>query len=362
MRKLVTFACLLIAFVTTLQCYGQLTSGPHKVGFRVTTVPYFNADISADTIRIVLNIWYPTDKAVGSPLPLLDFVHIHKSLDKSVVYDSVIRQEKANLKRFIHRNFGVADEEAWKELENVKAWSYLNAPFSSKKFPLILGRLRAFSTTFTNEFLASHGFVVCMINGVENHAPEKRALYNRQVINEIEFYRYVKEYLNTDLKIFSGRAGLLGFSGGGFSQFFLPMKYPDFDAVALLESGIFLDGDLYDIVSHHPYYLPEHFKTPLLFIYNKHRFEQNKASANFQKLASKQNYLVLFDDTTQHHWDFATEGIMAAMYLKNRDKRVGDKQIANFVTLNTHLLQFFNVYLNKKGQFRIRPNETFVIR
>lgn len=83
------------------------------------------------------------------------------------------------------------------------------------------------------------------------------------------------------LKIATSKAGLLGFSGGGFSQFFAPMHQNSYDAVALLESGIFLDGGLFDIVTSHPYYDPKKFNTPLLFHTTKTGSKQTNSQSIF---------------------------------------------------------------------------------
>jgi hypothetical protein len=338
-----------------------LSKGPFNVGYRVLSLPYFNSDHGSDTIQLVLNIWYPTEKKSGTRMLLLDYLHFHKRLLPPAQYQIFVDNEIQDFKKFTERNFGTVDPTRWRTLSEKTASAYLDAPYSSKAFPLITGRLRAFSTTYTNEFLASNGYIICMINGVEDFPPDNRPLYHRQISKEIEYYDAARSYLSDSLKIATSKAGLMGFSGGGFSQFFLPMHQNSYDAVALLESGIFLDGDLFDIVSSHPYYDPRKFNTALLFFYNKYRLESNKSSKNFFELNTAEKFLVLFNDSTQHHWDFATEGITSALLLNNRPKTTANSQIKNFTVMNDLLLRFFDRFLKGQNDFKLSPTSPITI-
>ena len=336
-----------------------LAKGAFSVGYRVLTLPYCND--GSDTIHLVLNLWYPTEKVTDIPMHLIDYLYYHKKISPPDEYDVFVENEIKEFKKFVEQNFGAFTPENWKSFCGITTNAFLNAPYPSDPFPLILGRLRAFSTTYTNEFLASHGYVICMLNGVDDFPPDNRPAYYEQVTNEIVYYDVVRSHLTRMLKIGTDKSGLMGFSGGGFSQFFAPMRDNSYDAVALLESGIFLDGDLFDIVSNHPYYNPAKFNTPLLFLYNKQRFEKNASSKNFDMLITDDKYLVLFKDSAQHHWDFATEGISSALFLNNRHKTTVDYQIKNFRVMNDLLLKFFDRYLKGRNNFTLPKRKTTVI-
>ena len=359
--RLALFLLFLLLLSSGIAQQEPLPKGPFTIGYQIFSLPYFNADHSEDTIHLILNIWYPTQKESGARMRLLDYLHVHKRLDPSAQYNDFADGETERFKKFAEKNFGSVDPTRWNKLSQISTRSQPNAPFSSNDFPLIIGRLRPFSTTYTNEFLSSHGYVICMINGVENFPPNNRPLYNRQVIREIQYYDVVRRYLADSLKIATTKAGLMGFSGGGFSQFFAPMHQNSYDAVALLESGIFLDGDLFDIVTSHPYYDPDKFNTPLLFLYNKDRFEANESSKHFYRLNTTEKFLVLFNDSTQHHWDFATEGIASALFLNNRPDVTARKQLKNFEVMNDLLLRFFNRYLKDRNDFAITPETPTII-
>lgn len=332
-----------------------LPKGPFAIGYSVITLPYFNANHDPDSVQLTLNIWYPTEKGSDTRMKLLDYLHFHMRLLPPAQYERFIETETTEFLKFTEKNFGTVDSARWSNLSDKRTDAYFNAPFASRTFPLITGRLRAFSMTYTNEFLASNGYIICMINGVEDFPPDNRAPYHRQIMKEIEYYDAVKDYLTNSLKITSGKTGLLGFSGGGFSQFFVPMHQSDYDAVGLMESGIFLDGDLFDIVSSHPYYDPGKYNTPLLFLYNKQRFEANESAKNFRRLNTAEKFLVLFNDPDQHHWDFATEGITAALFLNNRPLAKAGKQIRTFGVMNDLMLRFFDRYLKGRNDFSLSP-------
>jgi hypothetical protein len=354
-----------VLFILTLECSAQLSqpleTGKYLVGFKVLRITNLNSKEFGDSIHLVLNLWYPAEKKSAAEIRLLDYAHLHLSTLPDTEYRTAIEREKQDVRSFISKNFGTFSETDWKRVEQQRAHSTLEAPYFSSKFPLILGRLRAFSTTYTNEYLASHGYVVCMLNGVEDFPPDNRPAYHGQVTKEIDLYHYVNKFLTDSLKITNGVSGLMGFSGGGFSQFIAPMNSNAFRAVALLESGIFLDGDLFEIVSTHPYYHPKEFNTPLLFLYNKNRFEKNVSSQRFYDLNTPEKYLILFNDSTQHHWDFATEGTIASLFLNIRTEKVSTNQINAFKELNGIILKFFNQYLKAQNDLGLMKNKATII-
>ena len=351
--------------ILTLECSAQLSqpleTGGYLVGFKVLRIASPNPNGLGDSVELVLNLWYPAEKKSPAEIRLLDYTHLHLSKLPDAEYRIVIERENQNIKSFISKNFGTFSETDWKRVEQQRALATLNTPYSSSKFPLILGRLRALSTTYTNEYLASHGYVVCMLNGVEDFPPDNRPAYHGQVTREIDFYHYIEKFLTDSLKISNGVSGLMGFSGGGFSQFIAPMNSNAFQAVALLESGIFLDGDLFEIVSAHPYYNPKEFNTPLLFLYNKNRFEKNVSSERFFDLNTPEKYLILFNDSTQHHWDFATDGTIASLFLNTGTEKVSTNQIDTFKELNGIVLKFFNQYLKRQNDLGLVKNKTTII-
>ena len=333
----------------------SLSYGKYKAGFKLLSLRY------NDTTRLDVSLYYPTQSNAGKRISLLEFTH--NNTKNGLDDDAAAEEHITALKNFIEKNFGAAEENKWTWLNQQPSNSYRDAPHPNETYPLIIGRLRLFSTHLTCEYLATHGFIVAMLEGVEDYPPSDREKYYLQINREMDYYRFVGKYLRSTLKVANKETGLLGFSGGGFSQFFAAMHNAHYKALALIESGIFLDGDLFDIVSGHPYYNPPEFSTPLLFLYNKQRFDVNKSSENFWKLKTRDKFLVLFDDPTQHHWDFATEGFVASSILRNRASEINDKQMKSFVAMNELILQFFDIYLKKKpSNFRAIRKEGIIIK
>jgi hypothetical protein len=334
-----------------------LPHGPFAIGYKTVSIWY--PKHGGDSIELVLNLWYPTESSQGNKTKLFDFTFSHLADDN--INDSIKDVHTSSIKQDTDRWFGGSSDKKWNALASTYTYSNEDAPFHKNKFPLVLGRLRVFSTTFTNEFVASHGYVVCMLNAVEDFPQDNAAAYQKQVTNEINFYAFIKKYLHNTLSITSPNAGLMGFSGSGLSQFMTPMVIKDFSAVALLESGVYLDG-VFDALSTHTSYAPEKFDAALLFLYNKERFEKLSHASSYSALTGNNKHLVLFDSDDQHHWDFATEGVMTSLFLQTRPEKTADTQIRLFNTMNTLVVEFFDHYLKNKAQSFVNRQQKLIVR
>jgi hypothetical protein len=336
-----------------------LPLGKYAVGFKQLTIPCPVEINGNNSIELVLNLWYPTADRTGQHTRILDYT-FNNIYPASSLNDSIKDVLVNDLRKDIRRWFGEVNDENWEKVEMLKSASFENANVHAKKFPLIAGRIRIFSNTFTNEFVASHGYVVCMINAVEDYPPDNEQAYHKQVTNEITFFPHVKKYLQENLKLTTGDAGLIGFSGSGLSQFIAMMNMKDFSALALIESGVYLDG-LFEIISRHPGYAPQNFTGALLFLYNKRRLEKLANATNLPKLKTVNKHVVLFDSENQHHWDFASEGTLASLFAGTRSNEARVRQIKDFNTMNDLIVRFFDHYLKKKPVANFKNNEQLII-
>jgi hypothetical protein len=323
-------------------------SRKHRVGYTRITLPSIRQS-DGQEVKLLLNVWYPTpDK--GERIPLLDFTWLH--LSPQDPDDSMRTSQITSLKSDLSRWFGGFEGRNWLELTKATTSSQIDASFMSQRFPLIIGRLRAFSTTHTIEELASHGFIICMLNGVDDFPPDNHEAYLRQVSDEIGFFVAVNEFFSKTLNLSTEKAGLLAFSGNGVSAFLAVMHTDVFSSLVLLESGVFLN-DIYEIVRLHPYFSKIKFQTELLFLYNKQRFEKEQMKHLYDALPALSKELKLVDNEAQHHWDFATEGTIASIYLKNRPEEVRARQLAEFKWINLTIVDFFNRTLKPKDESEI---------
>lgn len=325
----------LLVFGPSLQLMAQLTGGPYRVGFSKIVYPT-ERQSNGERIDLLLNIWYPTGEQ-GETIRLADFTWLHNSLSDPA--DSAKVAAISSLEMTLRRWFGPFGEERWHSLIKAPSNSLLNAAPMTQRFPLIVGRLRIFSTTLTAEELASHGFIVCMLTKVDDFPPDNHEAYLRQVSDEIGFFVGIKHFLS-EKGLCNERCGLLGFSGNGISPFIAAMHTSEFNSTVLLESGVFL-RDIHDIIKLHPLFSRDKFQSELLFLYNKQRFEKEQMALHFAELPTQKKQLVLIDNESQHHWDFATEGTIASHYLENRPEAIRSRQLADFRHINELVVAFF---------------------
>ncbi len=78
----------------------------------------------------------------------------------------ICRVARSDVRRFLS-GFGPVSDESWARLKQAQLLARPDAPGAAGPFPLIIGALRPLSTTVTNEYLASHGYVVAMVDGDE---------------------------------------------------------------------------------------------------------------------------------------------------------------------------------------------------
>lgn len=353
---IVTLLFLFQGLHPNLSSNGIQVSQTYKVGFRKIILEHPRTSDPQKKVRLVLNLWYPTNDTSSIQLDLIDFLYNH--LDERIQITDSLKEAKLSILASDLQNwFGDYNDERFAELTNIKSTAYINAEYHPQRFPLILGRLRVFSTTLTNEFLASKGYIVGMLTGVDDFPPNNRHSYLKQVEDEIVYFSAIRKHLFRNLKITSNRVGLMGFSGNGISPFLSPMFKREFSCVALIESGVFLK-DIYAILSDFRYYNEHQYPASLLFLYNKQLFESNNMRLYFDKIVAQRKHLILFDEPEQHHWDVATEGVIAAQYLGIRKASMASRQATLFNSMNTYLLNYFDS--NLKGSTRHLPEEEIV--
>jgi hypothetical protein len=155
----------------------ELPIGKYPVGFKVVTFEdgtrltardrdLLNQEDNTSTIRkINIHIWYPSEQNGRAPLMTLSDYCVsslmdetNQSLDPGRV-SGRLNSLRDQLKNF----FGEVDEKSFQAAMATQMIARKNVKPSGDKFPLLIGMLRPFSTTITNEFLASHGFIVVMV-------------------------------------------------------------------------------------------------------------------------------------------------------------------------------------------------------
>jgi hypothetical protein len=329
--------------------FGEMKPGPHAVGFRLIHLKdptrlvrskrnYFGTlDTTDRAQQIDLHIWYPAAEASGAPMTFEQYIYF---ADFGAPNEAARRQQRESRRQFLATNFGQFNDADWQKLLNSPMLARRDALPATGKFPLLLGNLRPLSTSITNEYLASHGYVVVMIEG--NNFGTIGALFHEDWYRNLEFaYAHTRTMPNVDQNI----TGTLGFSGAGFAQIIYAMRSREVDAVVDLESGFFMSGGLYDGMKSSLGYDVRAMRAPFLHTFSVPLSKEETAGiGDFEAMRYSTRYRYLVDAPQIHHWDFATEGMAASTVLGLRPAAAPLLRKA-FELTNLYVLNFYNAYL-----------------
>lgn len=320
--------------------FGDMKPGPHAVGFRVLRLRdpsrvdqpkrnYYGEVNAADRSRVIdVHLWYPAQPSTAPRMTIAD------SMDSSEpeARSAAGRVAKRN---FIEPRFGKVSDEVWDRFLTTPLLAQASANPAAGKFPLILGTLRPFSTTLTNEYLASHGYVVAMTIGLPDSTPPIRGLQSG--VRDMEF---AWAHLKGEPYVDGSHLALLGFSEAGFSQFLWAMRNHDVDAIVDLESAIFGIPDFLTSFG----YDPKALRAPFLHTYSVSLAKLDKNFDEFEKMKYSHRFHYLVDPPQNDHWDFATEGMGASTVLGLRAQAAPLLRKA-FEMTNLYVLNFFNAFV-----------------
>lgn len=331
--------------------FGEMKPGPHKVGFRLIQLKdparpirpkrnYLGVLDTADRARpIDLHVWYPAAEAGGAPMTFEQYIY---SADFGAPSEATRRQQRDGRRQFMAANFGQFGDSAWQNLLASPMLARRNAPEAGGKFPLLLGNLRPLSTSITNEYLASYGYVVVMVESPNLPAGTPPAVFTEDSYRNLEFaYGRTRTMPNVEQNV----TGTLGFSGAGFAQIVYAMRTREVDAVVDLESGFFMRGGLYDVMKSSLGYDVASFRSPFLHTFSVPLSREETAGiGDFEAMRYSTRYRYLVDAPQIHHWDFATEGMAASTVLGLRPAAAALLSKA-FALTNLYVLNFYNAYL-----------------
>ena len=284
---------------------------------------------------LVAHVWYPAATSSERVMTFGEATLAHLEGRPQ----AELRQREDATRRFFTQ-FGGLSDDTWTRLLATPLLARRNAPPAAGRFPLLIGTLRPLSTTVTNEYLASHGYVVAMIHGdppTINDAGAALEVGYRDMEFAIPEVR--------KLPFVDGRAlAALGFSGSGFSQILLAMRHPQVQAVCDLESAIFDERILWPLHRGYGYDLSA-LRVPFLHTYSVPLSKLENRIADFEQMRYSTRYRYLVDAPGIHHWDFATEGMAASVVGVRGENGPRLKQV--FETTNRYVLAFFDAYLRK---------------
>ena len=336
--------------------FERLPVGEYAVGFKILTIlddtrmdkpelNYLGEKNEGERRRkITMHIWYPAQPNTGKKrLVYADYCYNERQRNSSeLIAENIKKGQLESARRGVENWFGKTTDGAWDSLIKVPMLAELDAQPIKEKMPLLIGMLRSLSTSITNEMLASNGYVVVMVRG------NPAGSFSSAALGDIPDMQHAIGWLSGNENI-NKRIGSFGFSGSGFSQVLFAMYDSRVKALADIESGIYMEG-LFQGLSASNYYDPAKLRVPFLHIFSLDLSKQEKYIGEFEKKSKfDQRYRLLLNQHGLHHWDFATEGYTACLFLNNRGhEREHIRQ--SFEIASNYLLQFFNAILKKEPE------------
>ena len=319
--------------------HGSLVPGRYAVGFATVPMedPTRSHGPSGRSRSIVVHVWYPADGAGGAAMTFADAMVAHLEGRPA----TELERRDADTRRFLTQ-FGPVPDDAWAALRKTPLLASRDVKPAAGRFPLIIGQLRPLSTAITNEYLASHGYVVAMTHGPQVDEPRDPGAGLDIGYRDMEFAIPGLRRLSY---VDPAALAALGFSGAGFSQILLAMRHPDVIAVCDLESAIFDDRMMWPLSRGWGYDLGA-MRVPFLHTYSVPLSKRENRISDFENMRYSTRYRYLVDAPGIHHWDFATEGMAASTVLRNRGEQ-GDRLRLAFETTNRYVLAFFNSHVKK---------------
>lgn len=268
------------------QIAGTMSYGKYKAGFKVIDTK----DKSGNSFRLC--IWYPAS-AEGT-MTLSDYVDI-PSIGGSSDKPTLRGYLKQTLEFVADRS--IPDDKFASALDAPVAAS-LNATMAKGKWPLIIIDTEPVSLFITNEFLATHGYIVA-VPAIQYGPPvDDKTLYTGPTrgLSGLLDFMLQQSYVNND-KIHG-----LGFGGGAMAAFYLGMQTDNIRSMINIEGGLFMPASKTTLSAD---YQPEKFKLPLLHIVTP-SIISGENTAEYEIIHSPKYRLI--HKTQLWHHDFTTYG------------------------------------------------------
>ena len=220
-----------------------LNVGPHRVGFRATTVidPTRHTNAGGDGTPIGVAMWYPAAHRGAPAMTGLDYrlLAFHQPLSP------------AERRRFAEGEAETAM--GWRHvgivpLDRAQAAASLDAPGiaipnaapAPGRFPLVMVLGGQYYLSTTAELLASHGFIVAAAFRFSDVASEiGTASFTWYLENSVRDAEWVVHHLRTFEHADVSRLGAIGHGGGGLQALLFAMRNTNVTALVNVDAGNF---------------------------------------------------------------------------------------------------------------------------
>ena len=328
--------------------HGDLAPGPWRVGLtRMTVRDRSRPEGPASAIEV--HVWYPVAAAdqAGTPLSVADYLTAHLRDETDAAARATLVEQRVAMFRRMLSAYGTLDEATFNKLLAERFLAVRDAAPAHGRFPLLIGHLRQFATTITNEHLASHGYVVAYVSGEErDETPDAGRALDVGVRDMESAIAALRDTSYVD----QAALGALGFSGAGFSQILLAMRHPDVAAVCDLESAIFDDRVMWPLHRGWGYDVAA-LRVPFLHTYSVPLSLRENRRADFEAMRYSTRYHYLVDAPGITHGDFATEGMLASLVPGLRGAQATRTRQA-FETTTRYVRAFFDAHVKKDAAAR----------
>lgn len=295
-----------------------LESGPRAVGFRIATYHDASRPVGgrvpatertgnrARPLRV--HIWYPAAARGATTMTVGDY------LDAAGPAAGAHREDVSRLS-------GLRPTDAeWSTYLGYQLTAARDATPARGEHPLIVGMLRPVSMAVSAEHLASHGYVVALVERQPREAVVAEGLAREAlVLNEyVRDMQVIAARLREETYVDKVRLGAIGFSGDGLAQLILAMRHPDVDAVSLLETGWLSPAQInsYQESTEHD---PLALRAALFYAYSENLGRNSvEHVAELTGMRYAPRSLLYIGEPKMTHLDFATEGLVLTEVLEAR--------------------------------------------
>jgi tetratricopeptide (TPR) repeat protein len=358
----ILFGCLLSveALAQRSPLWSDLESGPYAIGFRTIKIFDYTRVVRLKQDRegvptvgeraqpLLISVWYPAKKsAAGRRLSFSGYLYA-SALDAQLTEPSAERKKNVEieLRDFYERPFnfpyGKMPDEGWKKLLDTEMQALADAEAEPGSYPLIVGVGGPLGNGVTNEYLASHGYIVAIVSSFSDAT--QGVLRTESYLHDLEFtLSQMRSFPNVD----RNRLGVYGFSFAGAPALLLGMTNSDVDAIAAVESAIFIDRYTATLKPSASYNLTR-LRAPFFHMFRRDLSDKEEKLDDFRNLRYSQRYRYLLNHEPLVHQDFSTHGIGMTNVIKLRGKDEVPARRA-FEMSNRYLKNFFDAYVKREA-------------
>ncbi len=290
---LVTLSCLALSeplSATGSEIWGNLSRGPHGVGFRLLQDMDPSRSFQGKSRPIRIYLWYPTGKSSGSAMSFRDYADL-AALDFGSDRRIPIGSERIDPSLPIITSFS---EEGMARLMSKELRAVRDAHPGEGRFPVVvLGQGIDFESPLAHvvlcEYLASHGYVVVTtpLLGVHSRLSGVGILDVEAHVRDAEFASGRARDLSF---VDSSRLGAAGFDLGGISALLLAMRNPDVKALVTMDCAVQFDNGFLKVPHESPDFNPDRLRIPWIHMMTEMYLREDLPDLGTRSLFAQAKY------------------------------------------------------------------------